>query len=75
MADCLELLSDADGYRARCTQERYTEHSHHDHTAREASQSDLAECAEDCHDWDVASAGVRVCDICHVVREVDSATL
>ena len=65
MSDCLELLYDSDGYTSRCTQERYTEHSHHDHTAREAAQAGLAEAN---HDWDFASPGVRVCDICKVVR-------
>lgn len=67
--DCLQMLYDADGYIARCIQPFGTEHSHHDRTAREATTQDLAECIETCHVWDYASPGVRVCEICHVVRE------
>jgi hypothetical protein len=41
-APCAEPLADRDGYRARCTVARYTEHSHHDHTARAAVAAGLA---------------------------------
>ena len=71
MRDCLQLLTDVDGYKARCIQPFGEEHSHHDHTAREAAGLDLAECLETHHDWDVASPGVLVCVNCHIVRELE----
>jgi hypothetical protein len=67
--DCLQLLTDPDGYAARCTQPWGTEHSHHDHTARETARADLAECLPGCHDWDGAGPGTVVCAICHLVKE------
>lgn len=70
MRDCLQLLTDLDGYKARCIQVWGTEHTHHDMTARQAAGQDLAECLEKHHDWDTASPGVHVCGICHIVREV-----
>ena len=69
MEDCNELLVDTDGYQARCCQVWGTEHSHHDLTARAAAELDLAVCVPGYHDWDCASPGVYVCDICHIVRE------
>ena len=65
--ECRQLLTDLDGYQARCTQPYGVEHTHHDLTAREAARAELAECVQ--HDWDTASPGVHVCDVCHLVRE------
>lgn len=39
---CDQLLTDPDGYRARCTVRYGTEHSHHDHTARGAVLAGIA---------------------------------
>ena len=74
MRDCLQRLYDPDGYQALCDQPYGVEHSHHDHTARQAAQLDLATCIEECHDWDIASPGVMVCNICHLVREIEDYT-
>ena len=49
---CNEPLLGADGYRARCSVRAYTEHSHHDHTAREAveaGRATLGECVTRAH--------------------------
>lgn len=49
---CNEPLSDPDGFRARCSMRANTEHSHHDHTAREAvaiQRATLGECVTRAH--------------------------
>lgn len=49
---CNEPLTDPDRYRARCAVRAYTEHSHHDRTAREAvadGTATVGECVTRAH--------------------------
>jgi hypothetical protein len=51
---CYQLLSDADGFKARCLCTHGVEHSHHDGTARESVLAGTAMDVDELHDFTVA---------------------